>query len=54
MIITDKSQISTPAMIPTTQFAPSTRACEMSVKIIQSLTKQIEYSNLELFKVNMV
>ena len=29
-------------------------ACEMSVKIIQSLTKQIEYFNLELFKVNMV
>ena len=54
MIITDKSQISTPATIPTTQSAPSKHACEMSVKIIQSLTKQIEYFNLELFKVNMV
>ena len=51
MIITDKSQISTLATIPTTQSAPSKRACEMSVTIIQSLTKQIEYCNLELFKV---
>ena len=54
MIITDKSQILTHAMIPTMQSAPSKRAGEMSVKIIQSLTKQIEYLNFELFKVNMV
>ena len=44
MIITDKSQISTPATIPTAQSAPSKHAWEMSVKIIQSLTKQIFYS----------
>ena len=30
MIITDKSQMSTPATIPTTQSAPSKHACEMS------------------------
>ena len=54
MIIKDKSQISMPATIPTIQSAPSKRACEMSVKIIQNLTKQIEYFNLELLKVNMV
>ena len=38
MIITDKSQITTSATIPTTQSAPSKHACEMSVKIIQSST----------------
>jgi hypothetical protein len=54
MIITNESQILTPTTIPTTQAAPSKHACEMSVKIIQSLTKLIEYFNLELFKVNLV
>ena len=54
MIITDKSQISTTATVPTTQSAPSKHACEMSVKILKSSTKQIKYFNLELFNVNMV